>query len=238
MIELAAAVTRRDAKEVPMATNQLGSALRRGDLAPSFTLPAIDRDGTVSLSDYRGKSAVLLGLFRGVYCPICRRKIAQMGLLRQKLLSFGVDSLAIVASNLEHARLYFGYQPVRVPLAADPKMTVLRAFGVPNPAVTPKLLATFRTTLVDPERELAAPVPITDIATTLNRLDNYEWDATDLSELKEQWRWDGTTQLMGRFLVDRAGIVQWVDIEGAGHGMAGIGQLATDDELFAAARSL
>ena len=216
----------------------LSSVLRRGDPAPNFTLPAIDRDGTVALSDYRHKSAVLVGLFRGVYCPICRRKIAQMGLLRQKLLGFGVDSLAVVASNLEHARLYFRYQPVRVPLAADPEMTALRAFGVPNPPVTPELLTKLRMTLVDPERELAAPVPVTDIAMALNRLDNYKWDATDLSELKEQWRWDGTTQLMGRVLIDRAGVVQWVDIEGAGQGMAGIGQLATDDELLAAVRSL
>ena len=43
---------------------------------------------------------------------------------------------------------------------------------------------------------------------------------------------------MARILVDREGLVQWVDIEGAGQGMAGIGKLATDDELFAAVRAL
>jgi peroxiredoxin len=116
-----------------MATDELTSVLRQGEPAPSFTLPAIDRDGMVSLSDYRGKSAVLLGLFRGMYCPLCRRKIAQMGLLREKLLHLGVDALAIVASKVDHARLYFRYHPSRIPLAADPKMTVLRAFSVPSP---------------------------------------------------------------------------------------------------------
>jgi peroxiredoxin len=221
-----------------MTTNELISALQRGEPAPNFTLPAIHRDGTVSLSDYRGKSAVLLGLFRGMYCPVCRRKIAQMGFVREKLVNFGVDALAIVASKLEHARLYFRYHPAHVPLAADPEMTILRAFGVPKPPVTPQLLEKFRTTLVDPERELVAPVPITEIAMTLNQLDGYEMNAIDLEELEKQWRWDLSTQLMARVLIDREGIIQWIDIEGAGQGVAGIGRLATDDELFAAVRAL
>ena len=40
--------------------------LRAGDPAPSFTLPAVNREGMVSLADYRGKSPVLVGLFRGL----------------------------------------------------------------------------------------------------------------------------------------------------------------------------
>jgi AhpC/TSA family len=35
----------------------------------------------VSLSDYRGSSSVLLALFRGLWCPFCRRAIVQMGVL-------------------------------------------------------------------------------------------------------------------------------------------------------------
>jgi peroxiredoxin len=38
-----------------------------GEPAPDFTLPAADRDGTVSLGDYRGERPVLLALFRGLY---------------------------------------------------------------------------------------------------------------------------------------------------------------------------
>ena len=212
--------------------------IQRGDLAPNFTVPAVDRDGVVSLGDYRGKIAVLIGLFRGMYCPLCRRKIAQMGSLRNKLLNLGVDALAIVGSRLDHARLYFRSHPARVPLGADPEMTVLRAFSVPKPPVTPQLLETFRSTLVDPFDDLAEPVPITEIAMTLNRLDGYEMNETDLQELGQQWRWDLTTQLMARFLIDREGIIRWVDIEGAGQGMKGLGLLASDEELFAAVRAL
>lgn len=41
--------------------------LQPGQPAPDFTLPAAHGDGTVSLSQYRGRSPVLLALFRGVY---------------------------------------------------------------------------------------------------------------------------------------------------------------------------
>jgi hypothetical protein len=59
-------------------------------------------------------------------------------------------------------------------------------------------------------------VPITEIATTLNERDGYDMNATDWEELEQQWRWDLATQLMARFLIDREGIVRWVDIEGGG----------------------
>ena len=41
--------------------------LQPGDRAPDFSLPAGEREGIVSLSDYRGKSPVLLALLRGLY---------------------------------------------------------------------------------------------------------------------------------------------------------------------------
>jgi peroxiredoxin len=41
--------------------------IQPGDRAPAVSLPAVNRDGVVSLDDYRGTSAVLLGLFRGLH---------------------------------------------------------------------------------------------------------------------------------------------------------------------------
>ena len=38
-----------------------------GDRAPSFSLPAVNQDGMVSLDDYRGRAPLLLGLFRGIH---------------------------------------------------------------------------------------------------------------------------------------------------------------------------
>ena len=45
-------------------------------------------------------------------------------------------------------------------------------------------------------------------------------------------------QLVGQFLVDRDGIVRWVNIEGAKEGLAGLEKFPTDDEFVAAARQI
>ena len=41
--------------------------IQPGDRAPGFSLPAINREGSASLGDFRGKQAVFLGLFRGLH---------------------------------------------------------------------------------------------------------------------------------------------------------------------------
>lgn len=41
--------------------------LQPGDRAPDVTLPAATAEGTIDLSEFRGRSAVLLALFRGLY---------------------------------------------------------------------------------------------------------------------------------------------------------------------------
>ena len=115
------------------------SPLRPGDPAPDFKLPSVNREGTVSLADFRGKSPVLLAMMRGLYCAFCRRHIAQLGTTRQKLLKLGVETLAIVPMQPERLRLYYRFRPVNVPVAADPDMVTHRAYGVPQPALTPEI---------------------------------------------------------------------------------------------------
>jgi hypothetical protein len=44
--------------------------------------------------------------------------------------------------------------------------------------------------------------------------------------------------MIGQFLVDREGIVRWVNIEGEKEGLAGLEKFPTDDEFIAAARRL
>ncbi len=50
-----------------MTTRGVRPLVRPGEPAPDFTLPAGHGEGTVSLSQYRGQSPVLLALFRGIY---------------------------------------------------------------------------------------------------------------------------------------------------------------------------
>jgi len=133
-----------------MTTSAEQSPVGVGMPAPDFTLPAIGRDGTVSLGDYRGRSPVFLALFRGLYCPFCRRSIAQIGVTSEKLEKLGVETLAIVATSVDNARLYFRFRPTRAPLAADDDLITHRAFGLPRPPVTPELMAAMQKTLINP----------------------------------------------------------------------------------------
>ncbi len=216
-----------------MTTSEFRPPMRPGDAAPDFTLPAVHRDGTVSLADYRGRSPLLLALFRGIYCPFCRRQIAQLGLTREKLLALGVETLAVVASQLERARLYFRYRPTRVPLAADPDLVIHRAFGVPKLEATPKVMEALRTVRTDASGALPEPLPILDAANALDEMDRFEFTETDTAEAERQFPMD-----IGQFLVDREGIVRWANLESAKGGWAGIGKFPTDEELLAAARAL
>ena len=50
-----------------MTTIEQRPPLQPGEPAPDFTLSAADREGYVSLADYRGQSPVLLTLLRGLY---------------------------------------------------------------------------------------------------------------------------------------------------------------------------
>ena len=204
-----------------------------GELAPDFTLPAVDRAGTVSLADYRGRSPVFLALFLGLWCPFCRRSIVQMGKVESKLKAVGVETLGIVATAPENARLYFKYRPSRLRLAADPAMSTHRAYGLPKPAATPEFMQEMQTTRVDPFGEFPAPLPIPEAAGVMAKQDGYAENETDKADLGRQW-----PQLKGQFMIDRDGIVRWASIECGAEGLAGVGKLPSEEEILAAARAL
>ena len=50
-----------------MTTGERRPPVQPGEPAPDFTLPAANREGFMSLADYRGRSPVLLALYRGLY---------------------------------------------------------------------------------------------------------------------------------------------------------------------------
>ena len=204
-----------------------------GEPAPDFTLPAVGRDGTVSLDDYRGQRPVLLAMFRGLYCPFCRRAIAQLGAATDSLKALGVETLAIVATTPDNARLYFRFRPTRAPLAADPELTTHSAYGLPRPAATPELIAAVEQARINPTGELPGPMPVVEAAAELDRIHGYTRSETDQRDAERQF-----AQLKGQFLVDRDGIVRWANIETAAEGIAGLGKFPTEQELIAAARAL
>ncbi len=159
-----------------------------------------------------------------------------MGVTRQKLLAAGVDTLAVMAADPDRARFYFRFHPPRLPVGADPELVTHRLYGLPNPAVVPvtrELLNAYETTYVNPMGDLPQPMPVLEASHEVNRIDGHELVESDRSEMERHF-----PLKVGQFLVDRDGIVRWVNIEGAEDGLAGAGKFPTDDELLAAARTL
>jgi peroxiredoxin len=204
-----------------------------GEPAPTFTLPAVDRQEMVSLADYRGRSPVFLALFIGLWCPFCRRSIAQMSAHEGRLKEIGVETLGVVATTPENARLYFKFRPTRLRLASDPDLTTHRAYGLPKPAATPEFMQALESTRINPTGEFPEPRPVMEVAAAIGQADGYTGTATDKVEMDRQW-----PQLKGQFLIDRAGVVRWANVECATEGMAGVGKFPTVEEILAAARAL
>ena len=216
-----------------MVTAETRPPVAPGELAPDFTLPGVDRDEPVSLADYRGRCPVFLALLIGLWCPFCRRQIAQLGEMEGKLKAVGVESLGIVATSPENARLYFRFRPARLRLAADPELTTHRAFGVPKPEPTPEFMQALETTRVNPFGNFPEPLPVIQAAAAIAKLDGYVENETDRADTQRQW-----PQLKAQYLIDRDGIVRWANIECATEGIAGIGKMPSVDDILTAARAL
>ena len=216
-----------------MTTTEPRPPVAPGELAPDFTLRAVNQEETVSLSDYRGRNPLFLALFIGLWCPFCRRSLAQMSTTEGKLKAIGVDTLCVVATTPENASLYFKFRPTRLRLAADPGLTTHRAYGLPQPPPTPELMTAIESVRINPTGELPEPLPIPAVVAALGKLDGYAENQTDRADMERQF-----AQMKGQFLIDRDGIVRWANVECATDGLAGVGRFPSPEEILAAARAL
>jgi peroxiredoxin len=215
--------------------------LQPGERAPNFVLDAITREGTIAIDDFRGQKPVLVGLYRGLHCPFCRRHIAALSQLTPALNEKGIESLTVVNTPIERARLYFRYHPMPALLAAsDPERASHRAFGLPNMRFTenesawPHKVSMSDAMLmrVDIPEELPEPMNPFAAFEFLNKQDNYE-----VTEVDQQMMATGHGQLVGQFLLDRDGVVRWTftELGDSGRNMFGA---ASADELMSAASQL
>ncbi|MFI0848904.1 peroxiredoxin-like family protein [Mesorhizobium sp. IMUNJ 23232] len=187
--------------------------LQPGDRAPNVVLDAITREGKVALDDFRDQKPVLVGLFRGLHCPFCRRHIAAQAQLDPELRQKGVESLTVVNTPIDRARLYFRYHPMpNLLAAADPERASHRAFGLPNLEFTENetswphkvSMADVVSMRIEIPGELPGPMDPLAAAEFLDKKDNYE-----MTEADQQMAATGHGQLVGQFLLDRQGIVRW-----------------------------
>jgi len=197
-----------------MSSHSIGHPLRPGDRAPNVVFDAISHDGKIALDDFRGRSPLLVGLFRGLHCPFCRRHVAAMANLNPALKEKGVECLAVVKTPVERARLYFHYHPLPSLLAAsDPEGASHRAFGLPilefteNETDWPHKVGmdVVMTLRIDIPGELPEPMPVPAAGDFLSERDGYE-----ITEADQQVMIPGPHMpLIGEFLLDREGIVRW-----------------------------
>jgi hypothetical protein len=111
-----------------------------------------------------------------------------------------------------------------------------RLYGLPNPTsvpVTPELRMSYETTYINPMGDLPRPMPVLEASAETNRIDGHELTETDQKERQNHF-----PLAVGQFLVDRQGIIRWLNVEGASEGPAGAGKFPTDEELLNAALSL
>lgn len=183
-----------------MLTSNVDCPLQPGDQAPNIVLDAISRDGKIALDDFRGRNPLLIGLFRGLHCPFCRRHVAAMTQLNAALHELGVECLVVVNTPVERARLYFRYHPAPDLLAAsDPERASHRAFGLREVGMD-----TVMAIRIHLPGELPKPMGVMAYNEFLNKKEAYE-----ITEADHQMMASDQGQLVGQFLIDREGIVRW-----------------------------
>lgn len=178
---------------------------------------------------------------RGVQCPFCRRNVVQLARIAPKLQQLGVETLAIIGTTADRARLYFRYRPVSIPLAADHDLATHRRYGIPCYPMTPQLIDQYRTIRVDPFGELPEPVPFlghgnAEIHDVFDRLDGFVPNDIDQRDRTRQFR--QAVQLCGQYMLDGDGIVRWAYVEGQASGLATAGMFPNEATLLTAARML
>jgi len=211
--------------------------LQPGDKAPNIVLDMITYPGQVSIDQFRGDRPLLIGLFRGLHCPFCRRHIAAQAEIDRALRDKGVECLSVVNTPADRARLYLRYHPVPgLIAAADPERASYRAFGLPNLEFTENetrwpykvgmdVVAGARLQLAG----VSEPVNAMEAAELLNPKEGYE-----ITEADERMIATGRGQLFGQFLIDREGIVRWTFTEVPGGGERMFAK-ADSSELMSAA---
>ena len=220
-----------------------GRPLQPGEPAPIFELPAVTRDGVVRLEDFRGSRPVLLGLFRGLDCPFCRRQIAALGAVDEELRGKGVETVAVVTTPADRARTYVRFRPMRMLVASDEKRRVHRAYGLPRMEISESETAwphrvTFADILamrINPTGELPEPMDPISAAKYLDAKDGFEPQPEPAPADEEEA--SAGPQIVGSFLLDREGIVRWTFIEAA-EGPSGFGGHPEIKEIFAAVSKL
>jgi peroxiredoxin len=125
------------------------SRLQIGDLAPAFTLPAMD-GSNFSFGSLRGKRT-LLAFHRHAGCPYCNLRVHELIKAYPQLEMVGVQVVAVFGSSVQGLRERVGQQQPPFTLVADEDDAIHTLYGTQrsllgslSPALLPKWLEGYR----------------------------------------------------------------------------------------------
>jgi hypothetical protein len=156
-----------------------------------------------------------------------------LGTTAEKLEKVGIQTLAVIGSSADRARLYLRYRPTRCLVGGDPDLATHQAYGVPRGAISPEIWAAVESGAAELARQLRLPATEGTAFEAIDRLDGFQTDESDRRDLERH-----QAQFTAQFLIDRRGIVRWSNIECARDGLAGVDKFPTDEQILAAARAL
>jgi peroxiredoxin len=98
-----------------------------GSLAPDFRLQATNGKVT-ALSDFRGKSNVVVFFIRETTCGQCRTHVAQLGAMYEQFREAGAEIIVILGNNIETAKEYAAELKLPFPILSDPNRAVYHLY--------------------------------------------------------------------------------------------------------------
>ena len=114
---------------LPQRKTPLGDIkVAEGDKLPAFTA-ATSQGALFDSSELDGKR-ILLKFFRGGWCPYCAAELVAFDTMSDELAKYNVSLVALSKDTPEQAAVHKSRDGLSIPLLSDPKLEVIRAYGV------------------------------------------------------------------------------------------------------------
>ena len=160
-----------------------------------------------------------------------------MGGTRAKLDAIGVETLAVIEDRVEPVRRFFRFRPPRVRVAGDPERGVHLAYGLPRPLYASSDFKHVRdTTLINPTGEAPEPMVTVGINKFLNDRDRLA-EIPEAKAVFDQFPPREFNLFAGHFMIDRAGTIRRVWVEGPPDHYTRWGIFPTESEILDAAHA-
>ena len=105
------------------------TALKVGDLAPDFTLPATVQD-SITLSQYRGQKNVVLAFYPFDWSPVCSLQLPGLQENLPKFKELDTEVLGISVDSRHSHKAFAEHLGLEFPLLSDFDKKVCQVYGV------------------------------------------------------------------------------------------------------------